>query len=96
MVKCWLCLKGHKFSDCHTLKNISVELRVNIVKLNKLKLKYLLVVCSNILNEYDGLLKVVINGTSVIFNMTLDMGYQIVPLKISARWRKIYHLYQRR
>ena len=36
IVKCWLCSEGHKISDCDTLKNAPVELRIDIVKLNKL------------------------------------------------------------
>ena len=36
IVKCWLCLEGQKISDCDTLKNAPVELRIDIVKLNKL------------------------------------------------------------
>ena len=35
-MKCWLCSEGHKISDCDTLKNAPLELRIDIVKLNKL------------------------------------------------------------
>ena len=36
IVKCWLCWEDHKISDYDTLKNAPVELRIDIVKLNKL------------------------------------------------------------
>ena len=36
IVKFWLCFEGHKIADCDTLKNAPVELRIDIVKLNKL------------------------------------------------------------
>ena len=36
IAKCWLCSEDHKNSDCDTLKKAPVELRIDIVKLNKL------------------------------------------------------------